>query len=233
MWRRQCYLVCTHFYSIENLAALLLKTPLIILLAFLIIPITRKKRSVSNPQPWSFLVLYYQELHIFTESWSSWCKHLSSSDKVILNSVFPWGYSVLYTYLISKYFSTTDSLKKKMTVLKVDQEIILTQTTLFYKRACSMHLEILKLISHGNANAWELYFHSFRVHIKAWPAQNSFQNSFFFAIHIAKFLRLANSLPHMCSMYVYIIKIFLCISYSSQHKIKRNRREQEKQKPQK
>lgn len=48
---------------------------------------------------------------------------------------------MLYTYLISKYFSTTDSLNKTMTVLKVDQEIILTQTSLFYKCACAMHLE--------------------------------------------------------------------------------------------
>lgn len=74
---------------------------------------------------------------------------------------------MLHSYLLSKYFSTTDSLKKTMTVLKVDQEMILTQTTLFYKCACAMHLEIPMLISHGNANAWESYFHSFRVHIKA------------------------------------------------------------------
>lgn len=84
------------------------------------------------------------------------------------------------------------------------------------------------LISHGNADGWELYFHSVGVHIKAWLVQeNSFQNSTFFAIQMAKFLCLANKLPHMC-MHVYVcnqntlLHILLICSTQKLNKIEKN-----------
>lgn len=96
-----------------------------------------------------------------------------------------------------------------------------------------MHLrEMHMLISRGNADGWELYFHSFGVHIKARLVQkNSFQNSTFFAIHMAKFLCLANKLPHMC-MHVCVcdqntpLHILFTSSTQKLNKIEKNRKKE-------